>query len=508
MATFDAPDRGMAVRMYRQGHGDCYLLAIPNEDPAGGAVRVLIDCGYKPGSQNFLKPPRDPEEILQHIQDSTDKKLDLVIVTHEHQDHVNLFTKKRSNGSTFFEEMEIHHAWFAWTESPTDRLAKKLRRKHGDVLLRLINARNQLAGMALDGDEDPVVKRLDALLELELGDGVLGSNLRGFAANDLAWSGNKEGMKRVKDAAGDNVQYLSPGQSILIPGTRVRAYVLGPPRRESLLTDEDPREDEEFPQGLDSRAMSFGAAVEGKGAAASPFAREHCIAAKTALTERHLKGHFLRHYGKEGLGVDDEESAQVPDNADWRRIDHDWLYTAEQLALKLNTGVNNTSLVIAFELPESGRVLLFVGDAQRGNWVSWDDKPCVVDGRTVTARELLGRTMLYKVGHHGSHNATLAGELDSDHPNLSWIGAEKFGDEFVAMINAVNAWAMTNNPPWRHPLPSIAEALHEKALGRVFQTDRKPVKPRGPDVSTATWNAFKRRSTFHDLFFDYIVKDD
>ena len=27
------------------------------------------------------------------------------------------------------------------------------------------------------------------------------------------------------------------------------------------------------------------------------------------------------------------------------------------------------------------------------------------------ARELLGRTMLYKVGHHGSHNATLAGEL-------------------------------------------------------------------------------------------------
>ncbi len=41
------------------------------------------------------------------------------------------------------------------------------------------------------------------------------------------------------------------------------------------------------------------------------------------------------------------------------------------------------------------------------------------------------------------------------------------------MITAVNEWALTkNNPPRRHPLPSIRKALEEKASGRVFQTDQ------------------------------------
>ena len=37
-------------------------------------------------------------------------------------------------------------------------------------------------------------------------------------------------------------------------------------------------------------------------------------------------------------------------NAAWRRIDHDWLHSAEALALDINNGINNTSLVLAFEL--------------------------------------------------------------------------------------------------------------------------------------------------------------
>ncbi len=43
------------------------------------------------------------------------------------------------------------------------------------------------------------------------------------------------------------------------------------------------------------------------------------------------------------------------------------------MALKLNTGINNTSLVVAFELPKSKKVLFFAADAQRGNWISWKD---------------------------------------------------------------------------------------------------------------------------------------
>jgi hypothetical protein len=61
------------------------------------------------------------------------------------------------------------------------------------------------------------------------------------------------------------------------------------------------------------------------------------------------------------------------DATTWRRIDNDWLMSAGQLALQVDNAVNNTSLVLAFELIESRKVLLFVGDAQVGNWKSWQE---------------------------------------------------------------------------------------------------------------------------------------
>ena len=506
MAIFEPPKTGVAVRMYRQGHGDCYLLAIPNEKENGDPVHVLIDCGYKPGSQKFIDPPTDAGGILTHIQESTGKKLDLVIVTHEHQDHVNLFLKKK-RGKPYFGAIDIRNAWFAWTESPTDPLAKGLRKKHGDQLLQLVEARSHLARLAAAGEDDPTVRQLDALLAMEFGGEQDGFNRRemGAAARDPAKSLNKRGLKLIKDQAGRNVKYLSPGQSLLVPGTRVRAYILGPPRKESLLTDEDPVGNEGFPgDHSDSHGLSFGAAVRGDMDQSLPFAVEYCLDKRKALARKYFK----EHYGRAGSGVNEKKEVEVSDNADWRRIDGEWLYSAGSLALKLNTGINNTSLVVAFELPKSKRVLLFVGDAQRGNWISWDDKPCKAGRKKVTARELLGRTVLYKVGHHGSHNATLAGNVDDNYPNLSWMGSDEFGDEFVAMINAVNKWAITkNNPPWKHPLRSIEKALKEKAQGRVFQTDTKLLrKPR--HVSRSTWDDFKKHSNFEDLYFDYIVNDD
>ena len=58
--------------------------------------------------------------------------------------------------------------------------------------------------------------------------------------------------------------------------------------------------------------------------------------------------------------------------AAWRRIDHDWLGYAGALALALDSDTNNTSLVLAFELTSGGDVILFPGDAQVGNWLSWE----------------------------------------------------------------------------------------------------------------------------------------
>ena len=75
----------------------------------------------------------------------------------------------------------------------------------------------------------------------------------------------------------------------------------------------------------------------------------------------------------------------------------------------MDNDTNNTSLVLAFEFVKKGEVLLFVGDAQVGNWRSWEQVRFNVPGRTkpLPALELLARTVFYKVAHRCSHNATL-----------------------------------------------------------------------------------------------------
>ena len=502
------PPNGITVRMYRQGHGDCFLLAFPREG-GGNPVYILIDCGYKPGSQGFLGHGKEIGDVVEHLLESTGGRLDLAVITHEHQDHVNGIWKKND---PYFEPFQIEEAWFAWTESPVDSLAKTLRKRHNDQLLGLINARHQLA-LAV-GSDDAAVKRLDSLLSLELGEETDGLDriAMSLAATDPASSVNKQGMKLVKDKASQRrgVHYWEPGkEAIDLPGTiGAKAYVIGPPKNESLLTDEDPVGDEGFDQnGGGGHGLSFTASAvktaNGE-ARTSPFGQEFHVAPKLALGPD--GGFFLSHYGPSHEGVDDFDKKESPGNAAWRRIDEEWLYAAESLALKLNKGINNTSLVLAFELPKSKKVLLFAADAQRGNWISWND--CEWDdGDEGRVRDLLSRTILYKVGHHGSHNATLDGQADSGYANLSWMG-QRFGGEFTVMITAVNKWAMEKNtPPCRHPLPSIRKALDEKARGRVFQTDQDDIKQ--PDsVSDAEWARFTSRVVISDLYFDYQVIDE
>ena len=142
-------------------------------------------------------------------------------------------------------------------------------------------------------------------------------------------------------------------------------------RDEKLLESEEPRKSEAFPRD-NTRGFAFSTAAElDADDVPSPFSAR--FAASLADNLRRRKSFFVDHYGKDGEGENNTDKIETPDNADWRRIDDEWLFSAETLALRLTEGVNNTSLVLAFELPTSRKVLLFVGDAQRGNWYSWKD---------------------------------------------------------------------------------------------------------------------------------------
>jgi hypothetical protein len=81
----------------------------------------------------------------------------------------------------------------------------------------------------------------------------------------------------------------------------------------------------------------------------------------------------------------------------------------------LDSFLNNTSLILLFEF--NGKKLLFPGDAQLENWTYALSQPGVKD--------LLSGVDLYKVGHHGSRNAT---------PKMLWEGFEKRKSKHAASV--------------------------------------------------------------------------
>jgi beta-lactamase superfamily II metal-dependent hydrolase len=536
MSKLDPPASGITIRMYRQGHGDCFLLAM--RTTKGKPLYMLIDCGLWNGSE--IKEDQTIDLIVADIAEATGNKLDVVLVTHEHMDHVNGFAKKDESGTPCFDPIKIGAVWLSWTEDETDTFANQLRDRFNDTLLALVGADEKLgkAGFGVDSSKRNMLRSLLSFETGEQAGDALRENLREIKDSqpnlsareqaDLAVAGitNKKAIKYLRDRVSEPL-FLDPEHAPydLNGSGGMRVYALGPPRNEKLLLSLEPEGTEGFhklaiadtargllaatansgPINAEGRCfdLRFGmlrkdvehgteALLEPLIRSAYGLERGSSVAAKEVET---IRTFFAEHYGKKNV---------ADAGMSWRQIDADWLATSESLALRLNNEVNNTSLVIAIELPKSGKVLLFPGDAQRGNWVSWSKCKWNVDGKTVTAKDLLGRTVFYKVGHHGSHNATLSGELTSDYANLSWLGRGKFKDDFVAVIPANTKWAKEKQK-WTHPLPAIEEALKEKAFGRVFRSDVDKV-PKPEDINKSEWNKFKKRETA--LFFEYTVLDE
>ena len=505
------PANSVTVRMYRIGHGDCFLLAFATADP-NKPVYVLIDCGYKPGSPKFIDTKA--LEIGRHIVAATGGRVHIAAITHEHQDHVNGITEANFAG------LKIDHAWFAWTEDPEDDVANDLRKKFKDKLLGLIGARNRLAA-AKDVKQ---VERLDDFISFEFGgdDSQTFQSAQMTAMLGAAGSGgsaNKRSMQIFKDRAND-VRYLRPHEEIMtLPDAlKTRVFVLGPPKDPDLLKTLDPEGDEEFrghALSITSSGNYFAAAARengkefSRGNGSPPFANRYVIDSKRALRDRQHGSFFKAHYGAKDSKPERPAARgqyEVDDNPAWRRIETEWLYSSEQLALDMNGQTNNSSLVLAFELGKGGKVLLFAADAQRGNWLSWAKARWKEGREIVTVKDLLGRTVLYKAGHHCSHNATLNGKLTDTYANLSWMAHGDYGREFTAMITAVRKWAETQKG-WDHPFKAIKDELLKKASGRVFQTDTDlESMTKAENSSQIEWSDFQSRVEGERLYFDYTVR--
>jgi hypothetical protein len=95
-------------------------------------------------------------------------------------------------------------------------------------------------------------------------------------------------------------------------------------------------------------------------------------------------------------------SGPMPQEARWIIPRIDAMHATELLAIvrRLDDALNNTSLILLFHV--IGEVLVFPGDAQIENW-----SYALFEARNRRAiRNRLKRAAFYKVGHHGSLNAT------------------------------------------------------------------------------------------------------
>jgi hypothetical protein len=89
---------------------------------------------------------------------------------------------------------------------------------------------------------------------------------------------------------------------------------------------------------------------------------------------------------------------------------------------QLDDFLNNQSLVVLFTF--GGKKLLFAGDAQAGNWEYWlygGDQPTKTPSDKLgdQGNAVLGELDFYKVGHHGSTNATPIAALHAMNAGLA-----------------------------------------------------------------------------------------
>ena len=435
-----AKPRGARIRMYRLGVGDCFLLTLPKAN--GKQFHMLIDCGVHQsqagGSERIKK-------VVANLKAETQNDIDVLVCTHEHWDHISGFSQAEE---LFGDDFKVGQVWAAWTENAQDAFAKSLLKKRGQAIAAVGRAEARMRVAGTKDAENPL------------------TGLLGFFGDTTGKKLQEAGKVLAKLAGGkDKIRYREPGEPpIEFDGVQARIFVLGPPRNKEAIGRSDPRKggDEVYSFG------AFAASLEAIEPALAeqriaPFDSRFALSLENTKEKTEEMEFFDRHYWADR--GDDEPEPRLDNTQDWRRIDADWLDAATSLALKLDEDTNNTSLVMAIELGDAksgGPVLLFAADAQVGNWLSWE-KVAWDDyhGRKVTGPDLLRRTLVYKVGHHASHNATLQAK-----------GLELMDSIGLALVPTDDK--MAKKVGWGTlPWPKLLTRLEEKTTKRVIRTDRE-----------------------------------
>ena len=212
----------VTVRMYNVGFGDAFLVRIPGKT---GDRKILMDCGsIKQGDGGSIDDVVD--SIIEDVKDKDGKpRIDVVVATHRHRDHVSGFA------SPAWGDVAVQEVWMPWTENPADEEARRIRDLQSKLALTLHAELTRLGA-----DEDLIDLAANALSN-EAAMQTLHSGFMGNATRRFLPPRDRQKCTFVVDC---------------LPGVTVNA--MGPSFDEDVIANMEPPQGKSYLQLVESAA--------------------------------------------------------------------------------------------------------------------------------------------------------------------------------------------------------------------------------------------------------------
>ncbi|SEH12652.1 hypothetical protein SAMN05428974_0529 [Sphingopyxis sp. YR583] len=358
------------IRSYQMGFGDCFLMSVRYR--SGRDRHVLIDFG-----STKLPPGAGKDHLLrvaENIRERVGEDRLAVVATHRHKDHIAGFATTRTGGpGAVIAALTPALVVQPWTEDP-------------DLAV-------DAEGPAALAAEPGTRHMMGAVRSLAAMQGVAESYVAEARRNHQYMRSIGQRLKEQIDFIGDdNISNRSAVENLIAMGRAGQAeylhadkptglsdflgaevHVLGPPtvEQDARVRKQRARDPGEYWH----LAAHAAAAVPGVGGGkVEPLFPAHVVARK---------------------------AGEFPVDTRWfvRRLREMRGRQMLSIVRTLDKAMNNTSLILLFRI--GSKLLLFPGDAQGENW-----RFALEDVKMAGVRALLAEVDLYKVGHHGSLNAT------------------------------------------------------------------------------------------------------
>lgn len=345
----------VSIRMFQVGFGDCFLLSFGYSeklDDDREERHLLIDFGSTEWPDSS---PASHEAIAASIAERTGGRLDVIVATHRHKDHLSGFGNAAAGQVlTGLKPRLVVRPWTEDPKLPADATKPLELSDPGERFAASLSASQKFA-----------VEVSDALADKP----GLHGKLAALAAQQIPNAKAINLLEALGDKAEFGARYLHAGQDSgieqAVPGIEV--MVLGPPtpKQWPKVTGQKSNDPEFWVanQGLLEKALADTQAVADDANSKAPVGKP----------------------GPERWLIERMRSQQTQ--------------SLLRIVRELDGALNNTSVILLIRAGE--RLLLFPGDAQIENWAFSLEGPPAED-----LRPKLAEVELYKVGHHGSRNAT------------------------------------------------------------------------------------------------------